>query len=272
MTAASASDLTPLSPEGTHNFRDIGGLPAGARGRTRAGVLYRSDALSGLTPRGLEQLAASDIEVVIDFRTDMERQMGPDILPATRPPRVVQLGVLEGAMAGMAQEVLRSTSTAHDPEAASRAIEAALAQIPSLPDLYVSMLQHGASAFADTARTVAESDGAVLVHCTAGKDRTGVAIALILEAVGVERAAIVEDYASSERNLAGPWTERMFGMLQAMGLPRTPVLDDLVAATPPAAILTALEWVDANHDGAASYLHSGGLTDAELDALRRRLV
>lgn len=272
MTAASASDLTPVRPEGTHNFRDIGGLPLGSGDRTRARVLYRSDALSGLTLRGLEQLAASDIEVVIDFRTDMERQMGPDILPATRPPRVVQLGVLEGAMAGMAQEVLRSASQQSDPEAVSRTIEAALTQIPSLPDLYVSMLQHGASAFAETARTVAGSDGAVLVHCTAGKDRTGVAIALILDAVGVERAAIVEDYASSERNLAGPWTERMFGMLQAMGLPRTPALDDLVAATPPVAILTALEWVDANHDGAAGYLRSGGLTDAELDALRRRLV
>ncbi|QPE04210.1 tyrosine-protein phosphatase [Microbacterium schleiferi] len=172
----------------------------------------------------------------------------------------------------MAQEVLKSASQADDPEATSRAIETALAQIPSLSDLYISMLEHGASAFAETARRVAVSEGAVLVHCTAGKDRTGVAIALILEAVGVERAAIVDDYAASERNLAGPWTERMFGMLQAMGLPRTPALDDLVAATPPAAIITALEWVDAHHGGAAHYLRSGGLTDAELDALRRRLT
>jgi len=116
------------------------------------------------------------------------------------------------------------------------------------------------------------ADDRIVIHCTAGKDRTGVAIALILEAVGVERPAIVEDYASSERNLAGPWTERMFGMLQAMGIPRTPALDDLVAATPPAAIVTALEWVDSTHGGAAGYLRSGGLTDAELDALRRRLV
>ena len=272
MTAASASELTPSSPEGTHNFRDVGGLPVMSGDRTRVGVLYRSDALSDLTPRGLDQLAASDIEVVIDFRTDTERQMAPDRLPASPPPRVVQLGVLEGAMAGMAQEVMKSASQASDPEAVSRIIERALAQIPSLPELYVSMMQHGASAFAETARAVAQSEAAVLVHCTAGKDRTGVAIALILEAVGVERPAIVEDYASSERNLAGPWTERMFGMLQAMGIPRTPPLDDLVAATPPAAIVTALEWVDSTHGGAAGYLRSGGLTDAELDALRRRLV
>lgn len=272
MTAVSASDPSPLAPEGTHNFRDVGGLPLASGGQTRTGVLYRSDALSGLTTRGLQQLAASDIDVVIDFRTAMEQQMAPDRLPATRPVRVIELGVLEGAMAGVAQNVLRSASQESDPEAASLAIEAALAQIPSLPDLYVSMLQHGASAFADTAREVAVSERAVLVHCTAGKDRTGVAVALILEAVGVDRSAVIDDYASSERNLAGPWTERMFGMLQAMGLPRTPALDDLIAATPPTAIASALEWVEAHHDNAAGYLRSGGLTDAELGALRRRLT
>ena len=70
--------------------------------------------------------------------------------------------------------------------------------------------------------------------------------------------------------LAKAWT--LIRMLQAMGIPRTPALDDLVAATPPAAIVTALEWVDSTHGGAAGYLRSGGLTDAELDALRRRLV
>ena len=93
MTAASASELTPSSPEGTHNFRDVGGLPVVSGDRTRVGVLYRSDALSDLTPRGLDQLAASDIEVVIDFRTDTERQMAPDRLPASPPPRSIRTSV-----------------------------------------------------------------------------------------------------------------------------------------------------------------------------------
>ncbi|WP_434968807.1 tyrosine-protein phosphatase [Microbacterium sp. bgisy207] len=272
MTSVSASDFSDLAPQGTHNFRDIGGLPLSAGGATRTGVLYRSDALSALTDRGLEQLAGSDIGVVVDFRTAMEQQMAPDRLPASRPPHVVQLGVLEGAMAGMAQRVLRSASAAGDPQAASRIIDEALAQIPPLPDLYVSMLTHGGSAFAETARTVARSEGAVLVHCTAGKDRTGVAIALILDAIGVERDAIVADYSISERNLAGPWTDRMFAMLEGMGLPRTPALDDLVAATPPSAIVTALEWVAAEHGGSADYLRSSGLTDDDVDTLRRRLT
>ncbi len=71
----------------------------------------------------------------------------------------------------------------------------AMDSLPSLGELYIGMLQHGAPAFAQAARLVAASNDdaptAVLVHCTAGKDRTGVATALLLDAVGAERSAIV---------------------------------------------------------------------------------
>ena len=64
----------------------------------------------------------------------------------------------------------------------------------------------------------------------------------------------------------------MFAMIDAMGVPRTPTLDELIAATPAAAIEEALAWVDREHGGSAAYLRSGGLTEAELAALRRRLT
>jgi protein-tyrosine phosphatase len=153
-----------------------------------------------------------------------------------------------------------------------------LAQLPSLGDLYVSMLAHGAGAFAELARLVAASGDAsadadaVLVHCTAGKDRTGVAIALLLDAVGADRDAVVADYASSEANLSGAWAEGMFAMITSMGVPRTAELDALVAATPATAITRALDWVQQQHGGSAAYLRTGGLTEPELTALRSRLI
>ena len=159
-----------------------------------------------------------------------------------------------------------------DPDAAAAAVGEALAQLPSLGALYVSMLKHGAEAFAELARLVATGEVGVLVHCTAGKDRTGVAIALLLDAVGAQRDAVVADYAASESNLSGAWADGMFAVIDAMGVPRTPTLDELVAATPPAAIEEALAWVDREHGGSAAYLRSGGLTEAELAALRRRLT
>ncbi|GAA1916052.1 tyrosine-protein phosphatase [Microbacterium aoyamense] len=261
--------------DGTFNFRDVGGMPLAGGGATNSGILYRSDALSGLTDAGLEQLAARDIGVIVDFRTPQERQMAPDRLPASRPFHVVDLPLLEGAVTGLAQQGMQSLAQGSDPEAQQKAIAAVISQLPSLGDLYVSMLEHGATSFAEFARLVSaatvDPPTAVLFHCTAGKDRTGVSAALVLDAVGVQRDAVVADYASSQDNLAGPWADRMTGMIEQFGIPLTPEIRDLVSGTPAAAIETALAWVDA-HGGSAAYLQSGGLTDAELAALREKLA
>ncbi|HYI51767.1 MAG TPA: tyrosine-protein phosphatase [Microbacterium sp.] len=270
--------MAAASLDGSFNFRDTGGMPLRDGGSTRAGVLYRSDALSGLTPTGLEQLATTSIGVIVDFRSPIERMMAPDRLPATRPFRVVELALLEGALTGLAQQAMQAGAQAGDPDAAASAVQHALAQLPRIGELYVSMLTHGGAAFAELARLVAAPDdvpqdaAAVLVHCTAGKDRTGVGIALLLDAVGADRDAVIADYTSSEANLSGAWAERMFAMISAMGVPRSPELDALVAGTPASAIAEAFEWIDGEHADSAAYLRSNGVTVAELDALRRRLT
>jgi protein-tyrosine phosphatase len=270
--------VAAASLDGALNFRDTGGTPLADGGATRSGVLYRSDALSGLTPTGLEQLAATGIWVIVDFRTPIERQLAPDRLPATRPFRVVELALLEGALTGLVQQAMQAGAQARDPDTAAAAVQRALTQLPSIGSVYVSMLTHGGPAFAELARLVAAPEvasadaSAVLVHCTAGKDRTGVAIALLLDAVGADRAAVIADYTASEANLSGAWAEQMFAMISAMGVPRSPELDALVAGTPASAIAEALEWVQREHGDSAAYLRSSGLTDAELTALRRRLT
>lgn len=263
-------------PEGTYNFRDTGGMPLSSGGATRSGILYRSDALSGLTARGLEQLADTDIGVVVDLRTPMERQMAPDRLPASRAFEVVELALVEGAVTGLAQQAMQAGIEEQNPDAAAAAVQQALAHIPDVGHVYVAMLEHGAEAFAETARrvTAAESDRApaVLVHCTAGKDRTGVAVALMLDAVGVDRAALIADYVSSEQHLSGAWAEGMYALITRMGVPLSPELRELVAGAPSGAIESALSWVDGEHGGSSAYLRSGGLTEHELSALRGRLT
>lgn len=259
--------------EGTVNFRDTGGMPLRGGGTTATGVLYRSDALSGLTAEGLEQLAATDIDVIVDLRTAFEQQMAPNRLPASRTFRTVSLPLLEGALTGFAQQAMQAGRQAGDADAAASAIAEALRSLPTLGELYVGMLQHGAGAFAEVARTIAlqaEQPVGVLVHCTAGKDRTGVATAVILDAIGAEREAVALDYAVSEQNLAGPWADRMLGMIQKMGAPLTPALTSLVVGSPASAIEEALGWLD-ERGGSAAYLRSGGLTDAEFAALAARL-
>lgn len=255
--------------EGLVNFRDTGGTPLTSGGTTRENVLFRSEGPAAITPRGLDQLAASPIGVIVDFRTELERRSAPDALPDSRPFRMVQLELLEGALPGMA-------TIAPDGVMDADRISRILAAIPALGDLYIAMLANGSSAFAEVARLVAsvtpDEPSAVLVHCTAGKDRTGVSIALLLDAVGADRQAIVADYASSAANLAGAWAERIQAGIRQLGVELTPSIVEIATGTPPEAIEKAMAWVDATHGGSAAYLRSGGLTDAEFAGLRRALV
>lgn len=263
MTTADATAI-----DGLYNFRDTGGTPLSTGGTTRSGALFRSESLASITDEGLAQLAVCGIGIVVDLRTESERTMAPDRRPAPPGFRAVELPLLEGAMSGWAQAA-RAMRTADE-----GAIRDALGDVPTLGDLYVSMLQGGADVFAETARLVAvpgEGEPGVLVHCTAGKDRTGVATALMLDLVGADRDAVIDDYASSQARLAGPWADAMMDSLARMGVPRTPEVARLVIGTPHEAIERALAWVEAQ-GGTATYLRSGGLTDAEMDALGARLV
>jgi protein-tyrosine phosphatase len=250
---------------GTYNSRDTGGIPLTAGGSTRAGVLYRSDALAGTTDDGVRTLTASPIGTIIDFRTDMEKAGAPNRVGAHRRFAAVELPLLDATFTGM-------PSAADLDEAAMRE---AFARIPSLADLYIRMLDSAAATFAEVARLVAkpvdDTYGGVLVHCTAGKDRTGVAVALLLDAAGADRGAVIADYVLSETNLAGEWTELMLARLKAWGVPVIPAITDLVTATPPEAIKAALAWLD-ERGGSARYLCSAGLSDADLGALRDRIA
>jgi protein-tyrosine phosphatase len=258
---------------GTVNFRDLGGLPTAGE-PTPYGVMFRSDALHTLTPAGEAELAASPIGVIVDFRTPIERDLAPDRRPAARRIRDVHLPLLEGAMSHIVGEALEARALG-DHSALGRAAEAAMANLPTLGDMYAQMLDHGASPFAEVARMIALPDDpdhpGVLIHCTAGKDRTGVCTAVILDAVGVERPAIVADYTATQQNLSGAWFDAMTHSIERFGVTVTPPLAELIGGSPADAIEQALAWVD-QRGGSAAYLQSGGLADAELAGLRARLA
>lgn len=266
--------------DGVVNFRDTAGTALTAGGATRTGVLYRSAALGGMSVGGQRAFADSPIGVVVDFRNADERQTAPDVLPTGRAFRTVELPILEGAASSsIAAELAAAELAATQSEDRDASDAGALEAVPSVDHfaiVYTAMLTHAAESFADVARLVGASrddePSAVLVHCTAGKDRTGVAVALMLDAVGATRGAVVADYTASERQLAGAWAERMLAAIESAGTPLTPRLRELVTATPAAAIESALGWVEDRHGSSSDYLRSGGLTDAELGALRSRLI
>lgn len=232
-----------LSIDGTFNFRDLGGLRAGDR-RTRSGQLFRSDSLARLEAPGQTQLQQLGVTRVIDLRDDTERAVMPDALPA--------------GIEFVAHPIFPSASAHVDRQL----------DIFSLTELIYA--EH-----ADTLAsgvTMLATGGPTVFHCTAGKDRTGAIAALTLLALGVDRDDVLTNYEASESNLRGVWFDDHIAALRAHGVQVTPVIEQLVGASPAAALDRALSTVVEAQGGAIAYLRAAGVTESTLERLSERFT
>jgi protein-tyrosine phosphatase len=170
-----AERLLPL--ERGSNFRDVGGYPAAGGKHVRWGLIYRTGATPMLTDADFRYLAHLGIASDIDLRSTEERQIAPDRLPA-------RTGALYFARDYPGAEVFSPAAT-HRPAAAGDA---------SPVSLYRTWLVSLAPQYRDVFRQLLRRNGAVTYHCSAGQDRSGVATALVLSALGVPRNVILADY------------------------------------------------------------------------------
>ncbi|MFI6645961.1 tyrosine-protein phosphatase [Streptomyces sp. NPDC050504] len=224
------------------NYRDLGGLET-ATATVRPGVLCRSASPASLDTAGRAALRGA-VSLVIDLRSEREAVAAP----AAVHPVTVRLPLLDGDAP-------------------------ALSDIPTLSELYRGLLGSAGDTFARVAQLVADqADGAVLVHCTAGKDRTGIAVALLLDAVGADREAIIADYALSETRLSGAWADGIVASVRAMGVEVTPRMTDLITRSPGHVMAETLDHLDARYGGTVAYLRAHGLDDHAFEKLTRRLL
>lgn len=171
----------PLTLPSLGNFRDIGGLPTASGAYTRMGRLYRSPRLTGLSHADIESLETRAIEAIVDFRGAQEAASAPIALSPTLMQRRVSLPIepQAGARIRLAEA---DGIVSHE---AAQAI---------MMDSYRTYVTDHAPTYARFVRLVAAAEGPVVFHCSAGKDRTGFAAALLLAAVGVRWEAVVTDY------------------------------------------------------------------------------
>lgn len=225
------------------NVRDLGGYEASGGSYTRWNVLYRADSLSGLDDREWDILKTAGIRTVIDLRSKSEAQEQPEQVPEPiqyyhRPLQEEQISM-------------------GDIEASALA-----AFTQSLEEGYRLMVKNNGSLIVAALRTLIEglSQGAVLFHCTAGKDRTGTLAALLLTCLGVSEEDITADYQISYTlNRRGinrmmedmPGMEHMFPMLKSDPDTMTGLLE-------------YIRELDLN-----DYLLRNGLTADELEQLKK---
>jgi protein-tyrosine phosphatase len=241
---------------GTANLRDLGGYPAAGGGTVRWRTLLRSDALHRLDESGRAELAGLGLRTVIDLRTDEEVMAAPSALDGAGPAEA-------GGAAGTS-----GVRTYHVPLFEASAVGGLP---PELVAIYRYMIDERGPAIAGAVGRLCAA-GALpgLIHCTAGKDRTGLVVAIVLEVIGVPDDVIAADYALSGSQLDPGVATVLSRIREVSGVGRW--LDLGALGAQPQVIHQALAHIRARAGTVAGYLAGNGLTPDDLEALRGALV
>jgi protein-tyrosine phosphatase len=248
--------------EGAVNVRDVGGLPATDGGQTVAGRLLRADNLQQLSAGDIEHLIRDiGVTTVIDLRSPTEVDSeGPAPLEAVPGVRHVRHPVMPEY--GAATDAVAEALLLRREERKSR--------FPDDPTCgyYLGYLEDRPDQVVAAVRSIARDEGAALVHCAAGKDRTGVVIALALTAAGVRREAVVADYAATGQRI-----EAILDRLR-----RSPTYQADIDAAPadahqarPETMTAFLREVGSRYGGVTQWLTDNGLSAEDLAQLRSKL-
>jgi protein-tyrosine phosphatase len=241
-----------LAWDGCLNVRDLGGHPTEDGSVTRFGAVVRADSIRQMSDEGWAALTDYGVSRIVDLRFHEELEADP---PRDVHVEVVHVPVFPHPDTGAWDEIDKLSAAAPDHATATR-------------DVYLTLLLLLPERFAAAVEAVADApEGAVVVHCTAGKDRTGLVTALLLRLAGVSIADIAADYAVSGDNLrerARPWIEEAETAEELQKRER-------ISATPADAMTGVLEELQRRYGGVAGYLRTGGADEEMLERARVRL-
>jgi protein-tyrosine phosphatase len=268
------TDARWIELDGAVNVRDVAGLPTKDGRTVQPGRLIRSDNLQGLSERDVRLLVEEiGVRAVADLRTGVE-------VTHEGPGPMTELDDVEIHHLSLHPEHGDTTDVAADAEAADADEPVVLPWQNSetqhdqarrgTSGVYLKYLDDRADSVIAALRVIAASPGATIVHCAAGKDRTGTVVALALAEVGVTREAIVIDYARS--------AERIEAILDRLRQTRTYAADlaedeDVGKHAPREATMERLlDAIDQEFGGVPALLRAHGWTESDAEALRRKLL
>ena len=235
--------------EGAYNVRHLAGYPTAGGHPTTATDIIRSGSLHELTEGGLAAFGDLGLSVVVDFRSEVEQERYPTPDLGAYGVSVIQAPVFEtdASPGGLAQQE----------------------RYPGLAAIYQHFLTEGVAAYRTLFEAIATTPGGVLFHCAVGKDRTGLAAALLLDLAGVPDEHIIADYADSTAELEPTLEERLerfekYGISVEMGR--------RMMAAPPREMELTLDFIRGRWGSAAGYMGALGLSPATIEAVRARML
>ena len=229
-----------------YNARDLGGLPTVDGQETRWQSVIRSDIVNRLTKKGQQALIAYGVRTIIDLRSPQEVAKEPSVFAT-----------------GEVLTYLNLPLEKYYPH-----VGALISQAETRGEVYCIILDHYPDAVVAVMRAIIEAKpGGIVIHCHAGKDRTGIVAALLLRLVNVPIGKVTADYAESQHRL---WSLYEKLVVEAGGEDKVGFWSKPTVTK--AMMYKMLAHLEAQYGGVMSYLLASGLTNKEIDQLKHRLV
>jgi protein-tyrosine phosphatase len=240
------------------NFRDFGGYPTLHGRRVKRAMLFRSAHLDKLRPADLRALQALGIRLIIDLRPKAE-QPKKQLCAASIPTMTIPFDIEE------------LTRRRLKPLMYKKGAESLIVQ--TMAAVYFEMVDLLKAPIATLFEILSRSESyPVLIHCRAGKDRTGFAAALILRALGVHERDVVEDYLLTNESLR-PWMKSNLGVIRLLSLGLVPRINFQEAFTAREQYLrVALDRIAQEHGGVRGWLLAAGVKAGVMDSLEGMLI
>ncbi len=241
--------------QGASNFRDLGGYPTKSGKQMKWGKIYRSADISKLTDNDVKILSDLNIKMVCDLRGEKEAELAPDRIPVGTDRILLSAGSENIGAPGSFMKYMKT------PERADSMILSVYTRTDHLGKKYKPMFDQ---------LLALESDKALLFHCTAGKDRTGVGAALILYSLGVDESVIFKDYELTNEYRKES-NEQFVKMLKAQGLPEA--AGRSMMAAKPEYLKAAFDAIEKQYGSMDSFLDKEiGLTAEKRNVLNAKFL
>lgn len=240
------------------NFRDVGGIPAAGGQRLKEGILFRSANPDRLSKDDIEKLRSLNIRTIIDLRA-----------PSEVSKRLISID--HAVKLSLPLDFQQATRERLKPVVFRKDSENLIADISN--EIYLEILDASAPVFRQVLETLTSSDlSPALIHCQAGKDRTGIIVALVLLAMGVERKLIIDDFMKSNEALL-PHFKRRFLIRRILTLGYFPYRNMLFAVSVRQRnIESVIDRIENHYGGIEGYARFAGFDISRLSEVNRVML